>query len=99
MLPDAGKPEIPSPASCRSLRPRLLLSGSYCPEAKLGFEIDGFAHDTGDRPKRDTVRDEWLFEQGITVIRIPAADVLKSVHDVAETITTTLTAPARSPSP
>ena len=71
----------------------------YCPEAKLGFEIDGFAHNTGDRPARDVVRDRWLADQGITVIRTPAADVLKSPADVAETITATCAAALQAPPP
>jgi very-short-patch-repair endonuclease len=30
----------------------------YCPSAKLAIEVDGFAHDTGDRPRRDDIRTE-----------------------------------------
>ena len=58
----------------------------YCAKAKVAFEIDGIAHDMGDRPKRDTDRDAWLREQGIEVVRIPATDVLKSPETVAENI-------------
>ena len=28
----------------------------YCAEAKVGIEIDGIAHDMGDRPQRDEIR-------------------------------------------
>lgn len=28
----------------------------YCPEAKLGIEIDGISHDMGDGPERDARR-------------------------------------------
>ncbi len=58
----------------------------YCPSAKLGFEIDGIAHDMGDRPERDASRDAWLAGQGIEIVRIPASEVLKSDTDVAEAI-------------
>jgi len=58
----------------------------YCASAKLAIEIDGIAHDMGDRPNRDADRDLWLFAQGITTLRIPVADVLKSVADVADGI-------------
>lgn len=58
----------------------------YCAQAKCGIEIDGIAHDMGDRPARDAVRDGWIRAQGIKVIRIPAGDVLRSVEDVAESI-------------
>lgn len=58
----------------------------YCAKAKVGIEIDGIAHDMGDRPAHDAGRDAWLREQGIEVLRIPAIDVLKSPEDIAETI-------------
>lgn len=55
----------------------------YNAAARLGVEIDGFAHDTGRRPDRDAKRDAWLAEQSIEVVRIAATDVLRSPHDVA----------------
>jgi very-short-patch-repair endonuclease len=48
----------------------------YCAAAKCAFEIDGIVHNMGDRPERDAVRDMFLAEQGIRVVRIPARDVL-----------------------
>lgn len=58
----------------------------YCASVKVGIEIDGIAHDMGDRPERDAKRDRWLSEQGIEVIRIPASDVLGSPSDIAEAL-------------
>lgn len=58
----------------------------YCAAAKIGFEIDGIAHNLGDRPVRDTARDAWLSEQGIEVVRIPATEILRSPEDIAEAI-------------
>ena len=58
----------------------------YCAAAKLAVEVDGIAHDMGDRPQRDEARDAFVREQGIEVVRIPAADVLTSPQDVAEGI-------------
>ena len=58
----------------------------YCPAAKLAFEIDGESHSMGDRPQRDTARDLWLRERGIEVIRLAAADVLKSPESAADSI-------------
>ena len=55
----------------------------YAPTSRTGFEIDGIAHDMGDRPSRDLIRDRWLAGQGITIVRIPASQVLKSVNDTA----------------
>src|SRR3546814_15875046 len=58
----------------------------YCSGAKVAVEIDGIAHDMGERPLRDARRDAWLAEQGIEVVRIPAAEVLKSPDSAAEAI-------------
>ncbi|MEO6152500.1 MAG: DUF559 domain-containing protein [Croceibacterium sp.] len=58
----------------------------YCAAAKLGIEIDGIAHDMGDRPKRDVRRDVWLGSQGFEIVRIPASEVLNSAADVADAI-------------
>jgi very-short-patch-repair endonuclease len=55
----------------------------YCAEAKICIEIDGVAHDMGDRAQRDEIRDAWLGEQGVALVRIPTSEVLKSAHDVA----------------
>jgi len=58
----------------------------YCAAAKVAFEIDGIAHDLGDRPLRDERRDEALTALGIEVVRIAAVDVLRSPEGVAEGI-------------
>jgi very-short-patch-repair endonuclease len=58
----------------------------YCAAAKCGFEIDGLAHDMGDRPMRDEARDGWFVEQGIKVMRIPAREVLADPARVAESM-------------
>ncbi|MDO7833860.1 DUF559 domain-containing protein [Sphingobium sp. HBC34] len=50
------------------------------------MEIDGAAHDKGDRPARDATRDAWLHEKGITLLRIPAVDVLKDPATTADAI-------------
>jgi very-short-patch-repair endonuclease len=56
----------------------------YVAKQKLAIEIDGIAHDMGDRPERDETRDAFLRNEGIEVVRIPATEVLKSPVDVAE---------------
>jgi very-short-patch-repair endonuclease len=58
----------------------------YFPAAKLAIEVDGAAHDFGDRPQRDEVRTEWLIKQGIEVLRIPAKDVLADPDEVADAL-------------
>ena len=64
-----------------------------CAAKRTAFEIDGTAHDMGDRPVRDISRDAWLCEQGVQVVRIPASEVLKSPEDVAEGIVRFCTRP------
>jgi len=54
----------------------------FCPAAALCVEMDGKAHDMGDNPKRDERRDEWLAEQGIKTLRIPAAEILRDIEPV-----------------
>ena len=58
----------------------------YCPAAKLAIEVDGAAHDFGDRPQRDDIRTGWLMSQSIEMIRIPAKDVLDDPDALAEAL-------------
>ena len=58
----------------------------YCLDARLVIEVDGFAHNTGDRPERDAKRDAWLRSHKLDTERIPASDVLKDAEAVAESI-------------
>ena len=58
----------------------------YCLDARLVIEVDGFAHDTGDRPERDAKRDAWLLSHDLETVRIPATEVLKDVAGVADSI-------------
>jgi very-short-patch-repair endonuclease len=58
----------------------------YCPAAKLVIEVDGFAHDTGDRPERDEARDAWLRAQDLRVEHLAARDVLRDPVGCAEAI-------------
>ncbi|WP_338445704.1 endonuclease domain-containing protein [Pelagerythrobacter marensis] len=58
----------------------------YVAALKLAIEIDGQAHDMGDRPERDIARDRWLRAQNIEVIRIPASEVLRDANEIADSI-------------
>jgi very-short-patch-repair endonuclease len=58
----------------------------YCPSARLAIEIDGTAHDFGDRPQRDDARDTWLVAKGISTLRIPAADVMSNFEGTTQLI-------------
>ena len=54
--------------------------------AQIAVEVDGEAHERGDRPYRDEVRDEWLAGQGIRVMRIPARHILDDLEAVVTMI-------------
>ena len=58
----------------------------YCHEVRLIFEVDGIAHDMGDRPERDEKRDAHFAAKGFQVVRIPAAEVLRDPDEAAEEI-------------
>ncbi|MFZ5744512.1 MAG: endonuclease domain-containing protein [Pseudomonadota bacterium] len=69
----------------------------YCPALRLGIEIDGLAHDMGDHPEQDLMRDAWLRKQGYSIVRIPATEVLKNPDEVAEAIVTLCGRKERAP--
>src|SRR3990167_6842064 len=58
----------------------------FCHSAKTVIEIDGIAHDMGQRPTRDLQRDERLAQLGFRVIRIPATELLADCEAIAEAI-------------
>lgn len=58
----------------------------YCAKTKLAVEIDGISHDLADQPQRDERRDAWLKKQGVTVMRIPARELLQNVDEAADAI-------------
>jgi len=60
----------------------------YCAPARLAVEVDGEAHNRGDRPQRDALRDKWLASQGIQVLRYSANDVLSNLEAVVREIMT-----------
>ena len=58
----------------------------YCPSEHLAVEIDGWSHAAEERPEQDEIRDMRLAERGVRTLRIPAAEVLRSVDDTLSTI-------------
>ena len=58
----------------------------YCATAKLAIEVDGIAHDMGDRPQRDEIRTAWLEAQGLRVVRIAAREVLRDPDEIAQAL-------------
>ncbi len=58
----------------------------FCASARLAIEIDGMSHDVENRPERDRRRDAWLEARGVTVMRVPAGDVIRSLDETADAI-------------
>jgi very-short-patch-repair endonuclease len=79
------------------------LADFYVPIARLVVEVDGSAHDFGDRPERDAARDQYMQERGYRVLRISARDVSGNLEGVlsfiAEQVTTPLHHPPDGPPP
>ncbi|WP_336966947.1 endonuclease domain-containing protein [Brevundimonas aurantiaca] len=58
----------------------------YCDAARLAVEIDGSSHDTPDQARHDARRTDWLNQRGVSVLCIPARDVLTDLAGVLEGI-------------
>ena len=58
----------------------------YCPKAKLVIEVDGGQHLSGEIAENDRVRDEYLSNLGLRVLRFTNADVLRNIDGVVERI-------------
>ena len=58
----------------------------YCDSAKTVVEVDGIAHAMGDRPQRDELRDAALRTEGLSILRIPAVEILRDPTAAAESI-------------
>ena len=59
----------------------------YCAEKSVVIEIDGYSHD--NRQEYDKIRDLFLENLGLIVIRLTAKDVLQNMESVIEFLKTT----------
>src|SRR3546814_7407838 len=69
----------------------------YCSRAHLVVEVDGEAHERGDRHGRDEHRDTFMIENGYRVLRVAAADILQDADAVVEGIVAFAAAPLHRP--
>lgn len=58
----------------------------YCPAARVAIEIDGDSHFTGDAPKQDRLRQQFIENCGIKVLRFTNKEVMENIEGVLETI-------------
>jgi very-short-patch-repair endonuclease len=58
----------------------------YCPRSKLIIEVDGGQHyqDEGDR--RDKVRDDYMKNLGMRILRVSDREVLQNLNGVVERV-------------
>jgi very-short-patch-repair endonuclease len=61
----------------------------FCHDAQLIVEVDGRGHELESRIEQDEARDAYFATRNLLTLRLPATDILKSIHDVVETIVTT----------
>ncbi len=59
-----------------------------CLECRLAIEIDGEAHNRGNMPKHDSVRDKRLADRGFRTLRIPATTILQDLDAALTAIVT-----------
>ncbi len=69
----------------------------YCASAGLVIEVDGGSHDFMEQACADRTRDMWLEKQGLRVLRVSAADVLRDVEPVVQHIVETCTCSSLPP--
>lgn len=70
----------------------------YAAANRLVVEVDGFAHEVGDRPKRDEIRTTFLETNGYRVFRIQALEILRDADAVATSIALLVEGPLHRPS-
>ncbi len=58
----------------------------YCLRAKLVIEVDGSQHYSNDGKRKDKIRDEYMVQHGLRVLRFSDRDVLKNIGGVVEMI-------------
>jgi very-short-patch-repair endonuclease len=58
----------------------------FCPKAKLAIELDGGQHYSEDMIEEDKIRDAYLKNHGIKVLRFTDTDALTNTDGVIERI-------------
>jgi very-short-patch-repair endonuclease len=58
----------------------------FCPRAKLVIEIDGSQHLIGEAVEYDRIREDFLSNRGLRVLRFNNREVLKNTEEVIERI-------------
>ena len=58
----------------------------YCAEAKIAIELDGSQHYEHEAKEKDSIRDEFLKQQGVTVLRYSNRDFNRNFEGICRDI-------------
>jgi len=58
----------------------------YCPEMRIGIELDGHTHDNPESHQNDKIRQKFIERQNIKMIRFQNQEVLNNLEGVVEEI-------------
>ena len=58
----------------------------YCHHLKLNIELDGSQHLMEEHLKKDKIRDQWLQENGVEVVRFASGDAMRNIDGIGEAI-------------
>ena len=58
----------------------------YCPKASLVIEVDGGQHYSREAGREDQVRDGYMRDQGMKVLRFSDMEVFRNLNGVVEKI-------------
>ncbi len=58
----------------------------YCPELRLGIELDGAGHSFSAQQQHDDFRTEWLDSMYIHIVRFKNDEVMCDIEGVLETL-------------
>ncbi len=58
----------------------------YCPKAKLIIEIDGSQHYNDEGVKKDKIRDDYMKEHGLKVLRFSDREVFENLSGAVERV-------------
>ena len=69
----------------------------YVSSARLVIEVDGDGHGHGRRPEYDAGRDRFMIENGYSILRVSAVDVMTNLAGVIDAIMARVGTPLHHP--
>ena len=77
----------------------LFIADFYCHKAKLVIEVDGSIHNLPDIKKNDEEKESYFIQKGYVIVRFTNEQIMTSIEDVLDRITTTVSNNIRKHSP